>query len=230
MEHKESSCFLQSCGGFSLGVNTSFSYKEGKSFLHRCPAIIKILFIPLISLLLFKLPPAFAAGLFLLQTILAFCLGFTLGEQLCDLKPLLYYAIILLLFKLAGAIFYKNFDFLPSLLMLLKLLGVMQTASLVFKTSTSLQLRQGLENMEKSLRRLFHLKTKTPLSNALALFICFIPQVWQNWEAIKKAWFARGGKKSLRMLIVLLPVLFSLGMKQAYNTARALSVRGCNSD
>ena len=213
-----------------MGVNTSFSYKEGKTFLHRCPAIIKILFIPLISILIFKLPLYFAAGLFVLQTILAFCLRFTLGEQVSDLKPILYYAFILLVFKLAGAVILKSFDFLPSLIMLLKLLCVMQTASLVFRTSTALQLRQGLEDMEKTCRRILHLKIKTPLANTLALFICFIPQVWQNWEAIKKAWFARGGKKSLRMLFVLLPVLFSLGMKQAYNTARALSVRGCSDE
>ena len=80
----------------------------------------------------------------------------------------------------------------------------MQTACLVLKTSTSLQIRQALE--------------KAPFGQVLTLFICFIPQVSKNWEQIKKAWYARGGKKSL-------PVLFSVGMKEAYNTSRALLAR-----
>ena len=194
-----------------MGVNTSFCYKQGNSFLHKCPAWIKILFIPVISILVFKLPAPVSAGLFAAQVILSFCLHFTLKEQLYDLRAVLYYAVILFFIKLAGAIFFKSYDFLPSLIMLLKLLCVMQTASIVFKTSTSLQLREAFG--------------KNPVSQALALFICFIPLVSKNWELTKRAWIARGGKKSLRMLVVLLPVLFSVGMKQAYNSARALSIR-----
>ena len=101
----------------------------------------------------------------------------------------------------------------------------MQTASLVFKTTTGLQIRQALEQMELAVRKIFHLKPATPVAQALALFVCFIPQVSKNWAQIKKAWFARGGKKSIKMLVVLLPVLFSVGMKQAYNYSRALMVR-----
>ena len=40
---------------------------------------------------------------------------------------------------------------------------------------------------------------------------------------LNTVWF--GGRKSLRMFAVLLPVFFSVGMKQAYNSAKAISVR-----
>ena len=179
--------------------------------------LIKLLLVPAISIAVFTLPWQVALALSFAQIILSFCLHITLRDQLEYLRAVLYYAAILIFAKLIGASFSKQppqdflQDFLPTLIMLLKLLCVIQTAALVLKTTTPLQIRQAL--------------SKAPFSEALTLFICFIPQVSKNWAQTKKAWFARGGKKSLRMLVVLLPVLFSVGMKQAWNTARALTVR-----
>lgn len=215
-------------------MTTAFSYKQGNSILHRCPAWIKILFLPLVSILVFMLPWQLALVLICLQTLAGILLHLTLQEQLCDLQAVLYYAALLIFAKLVGALFTHNLnkdfftDFIPTLLMLLKLFCLMQTASLVFKTSTSLQIRQGLEQMELAVRRFFHMPLRTPVAQMQALFICFIPQVSKNWTQSQKAWFARGGKKDIRMLIVLLPVLFSVGMKQAYNSARAISIRSAN--
>jgi biotin transport system permease protein/energy-coupling factor transport system permease protein len=164
----------------------------------------------------------------------------------------IYYAILLVIAKIIGSLaqaissstlywpdFYQ-FVFIArsffiaekeTWLLLLKLFCVMPSASLVFKTSTSLQLREGLEKIELTIRKFLHLKTKktgaqkAPVAQTLSIFICFIPQVSKNWQQSTRAWKARGGKKSLRMLVVLLPVFFSVGMKQAYNSARAISIR-----
>ena len=216
---------------------TSFSYKQGTSLLHRCPAWFKILVIPLISLASFYLPFYFAAGLVILLTLVSFIMHFTLREQLVDLRAIIYYAFLLFFTKLIGNFAtIENFDWSQTALylksffageketwiLLLRLLCVMQSASLLFKTSTSLQIRQGLETIERKITR----NKKTPLAQALSIFICFIPQVSRNWQQAQRAWLARGGRKSLRMFIVLLPVFFSVGMKQAYNTARAISARG----
>ena len=210
-----------------MAINTAFSYKSGKTFLHRCPAWIKILLIPLISIGVFKLPFVFAAGLFICQFILACFIRISLRDQLKDLQAVLYYALILLFARLVASGFSADFfeGLMPTLILLLKLFCLMQTASLVFKTSTSLELREGLEKMELAVRRLFRLKACAPLAQSLALFLCFIPMVSKNWAQAKAAWYARGGKKSIRMLLVLLPVLFSVGMKQAWNSARALTAR-----
>ena len=208
------------------------SYKQGTSFLHRCPAWIKILVIPAVSIAAFYLPPVFALCILALQTLVSFVLRFTVREQLADLRPVIYYAVLLFIAKLigsaavviSGGTFYWK-DFLISeketWLLLLKLFCVMQSASLVFKTSTSLQIREGLEKIEITITR----KKKAPVAQTLSIFICFIPQVSKNWQQATRAWKARGGKKSLRMLVVLLPVFFSVGMKQAYNSARAISIR-----
>lgn len=232
--------------------NTAFSYKQGSSFLHRCPAWVKILLLPLISLSIFYLPPYFALALIALQTLVSFLLHFTVREQARDLKAVFYYAVFLIFVKIIGSLAASisagtlaAFDpavfpqailtFLVSeketWLLLLKLFCIIQTASLIFKTSTSLQIREGLEVMELAVRRRLHLKPlvdgrpNAPVAQAVSLFICFIPQVSKNWQQAERAWKARGGRKSLRMFIVLLPVFFSVGMKQAYNSARAISAR-----
>ena len=233
-------------------METAFSYKQGSSFLHRCPAWVKILILPLISLSIFYLPPYFALALIALQTLVSFLLHFTVREQARDLKAVFYYAVFLIFVKIIGSLAaaisagnLASFELaaLPQIflsflisekdtwLLLLKLFCLIQTASLIFKTSTSLQIREGLESMELVIRKTFHIKPlvngrpNAPIAQAVSLFICFIPQVSKNWQQAEHAWKSRGGRKSLRMFMVLLPVFFSVGMKQAYNSARAISVR-----
>ena len=216
-----------------MGVgSTAFSYKPGSSFMHRCPAWVKLLVIPVVSVAVFKLPPVFAAAVFLVQMALSFLMRFTFREQLRDLRAVLYYAFFLIFAKVIGSVAAGQTDILTFVFtekemwfLLLKLLCVMQTASILFKTSTSLQIREGLETMELAVRKLLRRKPCTPVAQAVSLFICFIPQVSKNWQQAERAWKARGGKKSLRMFVVLLPVFFSVGMKQAYNSARAISAR-----
>ncbi len=240
--------------------NTVFSYKQGSSFLHSCPSWIKILVLPLLSILFFRLSPLFIIVLFFLLTLVSFLLHFTIREQLRDLRAVLYYALFLIIAKLAGALFALLTSGSYSLpeagarceavlnffineketgILLLKLLCTMQIASIIFKTSTSLEIREGLAQIELFIRSPFRKKTgagdfnlllenekpATPVAEAVSIFICFIPQVSKNWEQAKLAWLARGGKKSVKMLYVLLPVFFSVGMKQAYNSARAIAIR-----
>ena len=193
---------------------TAFSYKAGTSIIHRCPAWIKILLLPVLSVVFFKLPvtacAVFLAAILLLQLVLKF----TLREIFSDVKLVLYYAIILIIFR--------GKELIP---MLLSLLCMLQLASLIFRTSSSLQLREGFETIELTIRKVLHLKPVAPVANALALFTSFIPLVAKNWSQCKRAWKARGGKNSIKMYVVLLPVFFSVGMKQAWSTARAVSAR-----
>lgn len=211
-----------------------FAYKKGNSFLHRCPAWIKLLVIPVVNILFLCLPIYSALSLILFQFILAFVLGFTLREQLTDLKPVFYYAFFVLFMDLIMALGKGNFDFAAifswdyqreSVFLLVKIFCVMQSASLVFKTSTSLELREGIGKIESAIRKFLHAKNKNSFTDAISLFLNFIPMVSKIWEQSKRAWIARGGKTGVKMYLTLLPVLFSVGMKKAYNSARALSIR-----
>lgn len=187
---------------------------KNSSIIHRCPAWIKILLVPLVSVVFFNTPPVVSAVMLALFFVTQLVLGFTLRQIFGSIQFVFYYAVVLVIFR--------GKEVVP---MLLRLLCMLELAAIVFKTSTSLELRYGFEAIELAVRKVLHLKKKTPVADALALFTTFIPLVLQNWNQSKRAWKARGGKNSIRMYMVLLPVFFSVGMKQAYLTSRALSIR-----
>ena len=220
---------------------SAFQYKYGTSIIHRCPSWIKILIIPVINILFFCLPPYFAAVFIIIQFFIAFSLHFTFREQFADVRAVLYYSVLLIFVKLLTLFFTEvgtkgmsqfmldicEWDFWKQWLvqqketgyMLLKLFCVMQSASIVFKTSTSLEIREGVGKIEYALTH------KNTVTDGIFLFVSFIPLVSKIWKQSERAWLARGGKHSIKMYCVLLPVLFSVGMKEAYNKARAVSVR-----
>ena len=201
-------------------VSFAFSYKPGNSVFHKCPAVVKLLLLPVLSVLIFSLPVWLAATLILLLFFSELALRFSMREIFADLKIILYYAFLLVVIKLCLRQFDKE-----TFVMLARLLCMFMLASLFFRTSSSLQLREGLEQIERAVRRVLHLKPGTTISQTLSLVLCFIPMVSKNWNQARLAWAARGGKVSLKMYVVLLPVFFSVGMKQAWNTARAMSLR-----
>ena len=226
---------------------SAFSYKPGKSIFHKMPAWLKILLIPVVSLIVFNLPPLVSVIFVILQFAAACFLHFSIREQLCDLKPVILYGFLL---YLAGFIaVFLSTSFTPeikqdwnffavlkatikavflnyeTLFQLIKLFALMQAASIIFKTSTSLEIRDGVGKIEFVIRKALHLKAKNRLTNTISMFVCFIPLVYKIWERSKLTWKARGGKKNIRMYLKLLPVLFSVGMKEAWNMARAMSAR-----
>lgn len=221
-----------------------FSYKKGDSLIHRFPSWIKILVMPAISILTFVLPFYVAVGAIIFQLGVGFYLHFSLKDQMKDLMPVIWYALILY----AVNFFVAFFTALPSLnqeqmagfllkdfqsvffdfrtgTFLLRLFAVIQSCSILFKTSSPLQIREGFEVLESAVRKILPFSKKNRLSAVLSMFVNFIPLCARNWQAIKKAWFARGGKTNLRMFFVLLPVFFCVGMNQAYKSAKAYAIR-----
>lgn len=229
-----------------MGGYSAFSYKAGTSFVHRMKAWKKILFIPVFNILIFSLDLRVAAIFILLQFVLFFCLRFTLREQLADLVPVLWYGIFLYLLGILGGTFARygqeleqNPDFLASLWesciatvydrkthsLVLKFLACNQSASLMFKTSTSLELKEGIESIEIAIRRFLPVKKEPSFSMVISMFINFIPAVFKIWSQLKRAWLARNGRVTVTMYLVLFPVLFSVGLKYASDTARAILSR-----
>ena len=220
-----------------------FTYKSGNSLLHKTPAWVKLIIIPFLNIVVFLTPWQAVLTLVILQFIAGFLLAFSFKEQVSDVKPVIFYAVILFSFRFITMgvqefavsklidlnfiknLFIKTFDDKEILMLLLKLFCVMQGASLLFRTSTSLQLREGLASIEHSIRKVLPVSKKNKISNTVSMFVCFIPMVNELWLQSKKAWFARGGKRGIKMYKNLLTVIFSVGMKKAYNTARAVAIR-----
>ena len=198
----------------------AFSYKPGTSLLHRCPAIVKIFTVPFLSILIFVLPVYFCFGMIVLQFVVALALHFSIREIFTDLKVVFFYALMLAVVKvitlLAGG---DTGSWIETLFMLAKLLCMMQLTSIFLRTSTSLELRQGFE--------VFGVNAVT---HTLSLFVCFIPLVSKIWRQTEQAWRIRAGNNSIKKYAVLLPVFFSVGMKQAWNMARACLIRQTSSE
>ncbi|MCR5217246.1 hypothetical protein [Treponema sp.] len=215
-----------------------FTYKAGNSFLHKMPAWCKILFIPLLNIFVFKMPFYVAASFLIIQFILALCLKFTIKEQLKDFSPIIIYAFLLyitaffsrwaaggFLLNKAPYIARHTFTNASTGILLLKLFSIIQSASLVFRTSTSLQIREGVGAVESAVRKVLPCSKKNKFTNTLSLFICFIPMVFKNWNQCRRAWFARKGPRGIKMYAALFPVFFSVGIKQAWNASRAITIR-----
>lgn len=217
-------------------MDSLFNYKIGNTFLHRCQVSCKLLLIPLISIIVFSFPPQICLALIIIQFILALLLHFSFLEIISDLRPVYFYFLILLLVEIFSLLFeifpfitQSDFNSIKSILikhfsweiqkntvfMLMKIFCLFQTTSLLFKTSTQLQIRECFESI----------KFLSDFALMLSMFINFIPMTSKMWTQIKKSWFVRGGKKGIKMYVILLPVLFCVGMKKAWNMSRATEIR-----
>ncbi len=220
---------------------SAFSYKAGHSVFHRMSAWCKILLIPVFNIAVFSLNWKFAAVFVGIQFITFFCLRFTLKEQLTDLTPVLWYGIFMYLIDLISGTYigFAELGLADSFLSALKkclydektfstivkFFACNQSAALMFKTSTSLELREGIETIELKIRKVLPCSKKPRFAIVVSMFINFIPAVFKIWNQLKRAWFARGGKYNLRMFLALFPVLFSIGLKYAFDTTKAVLIR-----
>lgn len=125
----------------------------------------------------------------------------------------------------AKSAFLKAFSNSSTALTLIKLLCALQTSSIVFKTTTSLEIREGVGKIEGAVRKVLHLKGRNTLTDLISFTLYFIPLVFRIWSQLETAWRARQGKTGVRMFITLLPALFSVGMKSAYTAAKAVMIR-----
>lgn len=223
---------------------SSFSYKSGNSLVHRMPSWAKMLLLPVLSIVFFRLPPVCSVAFIVFQCAVSFLLRFSLREQLADLKPVIFYAVALYLTSFiayfctelssnefrgvlhsasrATTLCFSNTD---SAVLLVKIFCLMQSASIVFKTSTSLEIREGVGVIEHFVRTVLPCRKKNTFTNTISLFVCFIPLVFKIWGETKRSWKARCGKSGPRMYMTLFTVVFIVGMKKASNAARAVAAR-----
>lgn len=204
-----------------------FAYKFGNSFLHKMPTFIKILLLPILNILIINSPIVFVLILIIIQFVIFCLLKFPLKMQFTDFKPVFIYAFFVLFAKLITCFLGKlpiHFE-KETIFFLIKLFCIFQTTSLFFKTSSSIEIRNGIYTIEFFVHKFFRLKSNFLFTDLLSLFIIFIPLVFRNWTQIKTAWKIRKGKQTIKMYFILIPVLFSVCIKQANNINKSLLIR-----
>ena len=202
MEYPQSLVRLYQKGRFTVDIKPLFSYRQGTSILHKMPALLKI---PLLFIL---------NALALVCTVCARYAGFSFKQQLYDLKPVAGYALLLLCAHALSEALGTPSDIGALGAFVLKLICAVQTTSLFFNTTTSLELKQALEKI-------------LPKTAAISftLFLVFIPLLFSVWAQAQRAWKARAGKNGIKKLFVLLPVFISLSFYKAQNLFYSLQNR-----
>ena len=216
-----------------------FQYKDGTSIFHRLPSWIKILLLVVVGYAVFMAPVTVCATLIPIVVIIAFFCNFRIEEQLADIKPAAYYAVLLYVITLGTniavdissteKIAVNTSFFLPQhsdIRLVLRLVLTLQISSLLFRTTTPFALRSGISEIEGCIRKIFHLSEQNNFSQFFSIFLLFIPRVFSVWHAAEKTWKARGGKSTIRKITILFPLLISVCIHKAWQTERALENRG----
>ncbi|UTC61428.1 hypothetical protein E4O05_07620 [Treponema sp. OMZ 787] len=183
-----------------MDIRPLFSYRRGTSFLHRMSPLFKLLFLFGFTALIFFFPN-YVQVYSVFFILLARFIGFSLLDQLRDLKPIIPYCLLLVSLHIFSLLLKTESDIKDSGFLILKLIALMQLSSLFFNTTTSLQLKETLE-------KILPFRTAALLS----LFLFFIPLLFSIWTKLDYAWKARGGKKGLLKFFKLLPIFISEAM------------------
>jgi energy-coupling factor transporter transmembrane protein EcfT len=198
--------------------NTVFKYKTKKGLLHKVPALIKLLLLLPLSLLCMSLTPFWLSVGILSAVLASFICGLSLRDQLTDFKPALYYALLMYALSVFSN-FIDNFRqsvnqffivLIPNheyLRISLRLVLIVQISALLFRTTSSLEIREALR------------------LEIISLFLSFIPEIFNIWTSVNLAWKARAGKQGLNKIRVTVFILISLSMEKASLKARAAASR-----
>ena len=223
-----------------------FKYKTVKGPLHKLPAMVKLFFLLPLSGLCISLSPLWLEAGIVVLILTAFLCGFTLREQITDLKPAIFYALLMYALSVFS-ILLENWkgitleSFINALVpreeflrIALSLAVVLQLSALLFRTTSSTEIREGLNAIEKFLRRgLFHLplfgkkiSLRPSFAQNITLFLSFIPEIFQTWSNIDLAWKARNGRHGFSRIRTLCFVLITLSFEKAALKSKALTARG----
>ena len=222
-----------------------FRYRKGNSILHRIPALIKLLVLIALAVNIMFLPLyAVCAGIILLVIPALLC-GFSVRDQLADIKPALFYAFFLYLISVftklssIGFTIVSSGDLITVLhpnyeygLYILRLILVMQLSALLFRTTTSIEIKEAICGVEIVIRRALsalpfakNISLTAKFGTSAALMINFIPALFELWEKLNRAYRARGGAGGLKKIRVLLVALIALSFHYAEKKSRALLAR-----
>jgi energy-coupling factor transporter transmembrane protein EcfT len=89
----------------------------------------------------------------------------------------------------------------------LRLVLVVQISALLFRTTSSLEIREVVR------------------LEIISLFLCFIPEIFNIWTSINLAWKSRGGKEGLAKIKTIVFILISLSFEKAAVKSKALEAR-----
>jgi biotin transport system permease protein len=199
-----------------------FGYRPGNSPLHRCPALVKLAAVLLLSIFAYGSVPALAAAAGLIAAA-AVAAGIKPWELLRGSRPVLCLALVILLLRIieweAAAPFLRvdtaaiGGGLAQGLSMVVSFAG----GALLFAVTTMKELCGGLGRRRGGIFR---------LGLALSLMLSFLPRFFEIWEETNLALEARCAKGRIRRLLLAIPPVIERMIEKALDTALALESRG----
>jgi biotin transport system permease protein len=221
-----------------------FSYRAGKTILHRSPAIIKLLCVIVLSAAAGAFVPGLVISILVMLTasIAAHILPW---ELLKGSRVIIVLSLFIVFFKTfeQGALgittpeiiignFYIPDIYIPNIstdgffdgiITALRILVTFAAAALLFSVTTMRELRLSIMALEK-----IPGVKKTAVvffSLGISLMLGFIPRFFDLWETANIACEARSCRRGLRRLFILVPLVTGRMMETAADTAVALESR-----
>ena len=199
-----------------------FSYRPGKTILHRIPAGLKLLGVMALSTAACVSVPGLAAVIIL---ILAASIAGRIPpwELLRGARALALLSLCVMLLNLRTPVI--------GMVTALRIFVPFAAAALLFSVTTMRELRLSLAAFETGLGKI--LSAGRPqhgnhafFSLGISLMLGFIPRFFELWETANLACEARSCRSGLRRLFLLVPLVTEQMMEAAADTALAIEARG----
>ena len=217
-----------------MAVNL-FSYQRGSSLLHKCNALAKVFFLTVFCIFIFVdakwMSPFFiartAACLFV-PLLLLFLSGLSL-RIFFNLWPVILTGVFVTAFRSFDlpAFSFNREGFYSGCIYALNFFMAALASGIVFKTTSPLQIREGLCRVEDALAKIFPFVKKLNLALAISLTINFLPSIFEYWNKTGLACKARlpSSKKNhfgIRIFTAHLSAFFSCLLYRAETSRRAV--------
>ena len=209
--------------------NAFFSYSKGKGFAYSIPTFLKVVLYFALSAVMFSLRLEFVA-LSIAFIIAAYSVsGIGVCRLLADLKQAVA-CFVMILWSDVISIFIRGkricdvgmADF--NVLLVLRTVALISLASFLFRSTGFYDMWKLSDDIE----RIIFGKKKSGIgavSGVFVMFVSFIPQTFSIWRTLETSYLSRGGRRGIRMVMTLMPMLIRNSMIAADMTSDSLASR-----
>lgn len=206
-------------------MDALFSYTRRNSPVHKTPAWIKLAVLLATPVTIYLTPVWVCISLMAIYALLVAVSLAGFSGFLRDIRPILVYCVMIVMIDILSWLFLnRERDIITqtSMLMILRLVCATEAASVFFRTTGTYEIGNTLRGIERAVT---FGRTRYAVSGMFTLFLGFLPQIFRTWSEIDAAYRSRGGKRGIRKVFVLLPVLITISMKKAETTRLSLLAR-----
>lgn len=198
--------------------------------MHRMDARAKLVLMMATGCAAFALDAKACAVFLAAASALSFSAGIGARAQAASLKGALLCFLFIFALQSASSLLQGEppaAAFLPSAddaRLGLRMAASMLSASLFYRATSPLELRMA---MEDAARRLPGGASNrgSAAAESISLFFVFIPMATAAWKSLDLAWKSRCAKGGARKMLALVPALFSVCARRAYETSLAVQNR-----